>query len=100
MIINEIKKLDFTSENIFKLNKLIGDNIHKITPTYFSKLCGTTGLLLFLLKDCLEYAGISIVDKKTPIQRIYNNYEYNLETCNSKIQKINNYLTKYHTNSN
>ncbi len=75
---------------------MIGSNINKISPAYFSKICGTTGLILFLLKDVMEYSGITIVDKKTPIQRIYNNYNYLLDILNSKIYRLNYYLTKYH----
>ena len=72
--------------------KFIGNHINKITPTYYSKICPATGLLMFLLKDSIEYAGVSIVEKKTPIQRIYNNYNYNIEIFNSKVERIYYYL--------
>ena len=35
-----------------------------ITPNYYSKTCATTGLIIFILKDILEYVGL-ISDKKT-----------------------------------
>jgi len=86
---------DFSSENVYKISKIVNGHIHKITPTYFSKICAGTGLLLFLLKDSIEFAGISIIDKRTPIQRIYNNYCYNLDIYNSKIYKLNNDLSRF-----
>jgi hypothetical protein len=51
--------LTLTYENAYKIMHLIGDNISKITPAYFSKVCGTTGLFVFLIKDVLDYFGIS-----------------------------------------
>lgn len=99
-IFKDVKMFDFSSENVYKLNRIIGNNTNKISPSYYSKLCGTTGLLLFLLKDCIEYSGINILEKKTPIQKIYNNYNYNIDIHNSKLYKLNFYLTKYHNNNN
>ncbi len=87
---------DFSSENVYKINKLLGNNVNKITPNFCSKICAATGLLMFLLKDAIEYAGVSIIEKKTPIQRIYNNYNYNIDIFNSKIERLNFYLMKYH----
>jgi hypothetical protein len=55
----KINDLTLTYENAYKIIHLIGDNISKITPAYFSKVCGTTGLFVFLIKDVLDYFGIS-----------------------------------------
>lgn len=96
MILASVKIFDFSSENVYKINKFVGNHITKITPTYYSKICPATGLLIFLLKDAIEYAGVSIVEKKTPIHRIYNNYNYNIDIFNSKIERLNFYLMKYH----
>ena len=46
-----------------------------MTPSYFSKLCGTTGFLIFLIKDMLEYASV-LVDKKVNNLRILKNMQY------------------------
>ena len=48
----------------------------KINPNYFSKICGTSGLLIFLLKDALEYCGVIINEKKTQPARILDNLMY------------------------
>lgn len=93
---SNIKIFDFSSENIYKLSKMVGNNLNKITPSYFSKICGTTGLIMFLLKDCMEYSGINIVEKKTSLQKIFNNLIYNTEVYNSKINRLSDYLEKYH----
>jgi hypothetical protein len=94
-ILNSIKLLDFSSENVYKINKIISGNLNKITPAYFSKICGATGLIIFLLKDAIEYCGVSIIEKKTPIQKIYNYYNYNLDIIHSKEYKIETYLKRY-----
>ena len=47
----------------------------KLKPAYFGKICGTTGLFVFLIKDTLEYCG-AIEDKKTQGNRIKSNYIY------------------------
>ena len=49
-ILDSIPNLNFSNENIFKMSRIVVNSLHKITPTYFSKMCGTTGLFLFLLK--------------------------------------------------
>ena len=59
-----MKNFDFSEENLVKITKIIGNREKKITPTFYSKTCGTTGLIIFLVKDAMEYAGI-IIDKKT-----------------------------------
>ena len=93
--VNEIaKKFDFSEKNIIKIKKICKDkNIENINPSYMGKLCGTTGLISFVIKDALEYSGI-IEDKKTPPLRIKKNYEYqkeiidNIEKYISIVKKI------------
>ena len=93
--VNDIaKKFDFSEKNIVKIKKICKDkNIENINPSYMGKLCGTTGLISFVIKDALEYSGI-IEDKKTPPLRIKKNYEYqkeiidNIEKYISIIKKI------------
>ena len=60
----------------YYVEKLLNGEKDHIIPSYFSKFCGSTGLLIFLIKDLLEYCGIIISSKKTQISRIYNNYKY------------------------
>jgi hypothetical protein len=76
-----------------KIQKIVGVNPGRITPQYFSKLCGTTGLIAFLLKDAFEYAGIT-VDKKTPPYNLYKYENYQQNELNKKIEKLKELQTK------
>ena len=68
-------KFNFNNKNILKLKEMAKDNSEKLKPAYFGKICGTTGLFVFLVKDTLEYCG-AIEDKKTQASRIKSNYLY------------------------
>ncbi len=93
-ILDMIPNLNFSNENLFKMHKLLGNNSNKITPTHFSKLCGTTGLFLFLLKDAFEYCGILPDSKKTPPYNAYKFEKYYSEFVQSAIDKLNNILDR------
>ncbi len=87
-IIKKIDECNYDIKKIYQIEKLLDgkkDNI--ITPSYFSKFCPSTGLLIFLIKDLLEYCGIIISNKKTQLCRIYNNYKY--------YQKIQDTLSEF-----
>ena len=64
IIFSNLDKLDLSDENLFKVSRVILNKEKKITPNYYSKTCATTGLIIFILKDILEYVGL-ISDKKT-----------------------------------
>lgn len=72
-ILNLSEDFVFDEENVFKMRKMVNRFKMKINALYFSKICGTTGLIIFILKDALEYCGILINERKTPIKRIYEN---------------------------
>ena len=72
-ILNLIENFSFNEENILKMRKMVNKFKNKINALYFSKICGTTGLIIFILKDALEYCGILINERKTPIKKIYEN---------------------------
>ena len=61
-VVNQ-NKLVLDNKNIYKIIHIINGNIGKIIPSYFTKTCGTTGLIVFFIKDILDYTGISN-DKK------------------------------------
>lgn len=65
--------IDDSSKNMNKILTLLGPNGYKITPNYYSKLCGTTGLLVFFIKDVLEYFGI-IIDRKSNAKRVLKTF--------------------------
>lgn len=68
-------QFNFDNKNILKLKEITKGKTEKIKPAYFGKICGTTGLFVFLAKDTLEYCGV-IEDKKTQGSRIKANYLY------------------------
>ena len=75
-ILDKFKNITFEHKKIFLLNKLLIGMKKKINPNYFSKICGTTGLLIFLIKDTLEYCGVIVNEKKTQPARILDNLLY------------------------
>lgn len=87
-MINSITaEIDFSNENIYKLNNLIKGKEVKMHPNYYNKICGTTGLIIFFIKDVLDYCGILTDSKKTPY-RIYTNCLHVFEALNKKKTKI------------
>ena len=62
-IINN-KKIDFSKNNLYQIYMLTKDNYEKILPNYFSNICGTTGLFVFVIKDILEFMGLTPKIKK------------------------------------
>ena len=87
-ILNLSKNFCFDDDNINKMRQLIHKNKAKISRTYYSKICGTTASIVFILKDALEYCGVLINEKRTPIKRIYENLIKEKE----KINKLNDML--------
>ena len=75
-IIKKIEQCTYDNKTIYYVEKMLDGQKDNIMPSYFSKFCGSTGLLIFLIKDLLEYCGIIISHKKTQISRIYNNLKY------------------------
>lgn len=84
-------KLDFSTENIFCISKLVDENYKKISPTSYSRFCATTGFIAFYLKDAFDYMGLNSEEKRILPQRLYKNATFKrqyLEKVNSKLQQI------------
>jgi len=88
-------KLNFTDENIFLVSKLLGSNVSKMTPSYLSNLCATTGFLIFYIKDILEYAGV-ILDRKVNNLRVYKNMQFEEFKEKTNLEKIKYFLEIVH----
>ena len=91
-LLNEIisqKKIILNGEIIYKVYKLIQKNINKIYPAYYSKICGTTGLFVFFIKDVLDFLGFSN-DKKIQ-KNAYWSYSEIINFLDSKINILNKY---------
>ena len=75
-ILNQINKLDFSIQNLEKVIELVKPMIYLLNPTNFTKDNPTTALIVFALKDIIEYLGFT-----------NSNIEY--------FQKLKIYITKY-----
>ena len=88
-IISE-KKINIDEDNIYKIYKLTENKIDKIYPSYFSKICGTTGLFVFFIKDILDFLGFS--NDKQIKKNAYWSYSKIINLLNSKINILNKYI--------
>jgi hypothetical protein len=83
-----ISEFDFTYKNIYRLKKLVRGNEDKIKPLIYEKICKTTGIITFIIKDSLEYCGIIFNNKKT-MPSIVINY---LENTKNNINRVKGYI--------
>lgn len=85
---DNISEFDFTNENIYKLKKLTKGYEEKLKPTNYEKICETTTLFTFIIKDALEYCGI-IYNKEKNNPSITISY---LEFIREKLNDIKEYI--------
>ena len=83
------RKLFIDGDNLYKIYKLVKTNINKINPAYYSKICGTTGLFVFFIKDILDFLGFSN-DKKIQ-KNSYWSYSEIINILDSKISVLNKF---------
>ena len=81
------KLINIEGDNLYKIYKLAENNLHKIYPNHFSTICGTTGLFVFLIKDILDFVGISN-DQKIQ-NKAYWTYVKIIDSIDNKINHIN-----------
>ena len=55
---------DFSEKNIYEAKRLVNGKEDQLKPANFTKICATTGLVIFLIKDTLEYCGAILSLKK------------------------------------
>ena len=65
----------------------------KMIPSYYSKICSSTGLVMFLIKDSLEYCGVMFSEKRTPHNRLVNNLIYEKGLL-ERIRRIKEFVKK------
>lgn len=92
-LLSLIDKFDFSDENIQHTILILGDRSSRMIPSYFTKLCGTTGLMIFFLREALVHSGI-IEDMKTPPSRSYKNYLYTISKIENQINRIKGILNR------
>ena len=78
--------VDLSNENLYYILKILDGNVDKINPGYFSKICGTTGLFAFLIKDVLDCFGLS-GDKNVHKKR-YCTHKKMVNVLERKIDKV------------
>jgi hypothetical protein len=83
-----IPEFDFSPKNIFKIKKLINGKEDKLKPLIYENICKTTGLVIFIIKDSLEYCGIILNNKKTKPKVLINYLEYLKENLNKTKEYI------------
>ena len=92
-----IKNFDFSAKNIYELKKIVKDQADKIKPQTYSKICSTTGLIVFLIKDTFEFIGIINNTKKNVPSLLLKYLEY-IKDIQSKTEEYINYLKKINGN--
>ena len=88
----EAEKILLNGENLYKIYKLTENNITKFCSGYFSKLCGTTGLFIFYIKDILDFLGLSNV--KNFQNNLYCSLNEIISYIDSKINILNSFSLK------
>ena len=86
-LLSAANDFNFDDRNIFLISSLIAKKQVILAPSYYSKICPSTGLIMFLIKDSLEYCGIIYSDKRTPYKRMLNNALY-VKTLLERVHKI------------
>lgn len=80
-------KIEINGDNLYQIYNLVRGKLNKIVPTYFSNICGTTGLFSFIIKDILEFLGFSLKIKYK--QNAYWTYNDISQAINMKINHLN-----------
>ena len=83
------KKVVINGNNLYQIYNLVRGNWNKIVPNYFSSVCGTTGLVVFIIKDILEFLGLSVKIKNK--ENAYWSYSDIIETIKNKINNLKKY---------
>ena len=92
MLYNIVKnnKIDVSEDNLYKIYILVKDKMDIIVPSHFNKICSTTPLITFYIKDILNFLGIS-TDEDYIKQNGYWTYINIINSIEKKINKIKNF---------
>ena len=83
----EEKKIFIDGNNLYKIYKIVYKNLDKIYPKYFRTFCANTGLITFLIKEILDFVGISN-DENTKVNS-YWTFSDIIDSLNNKIDYFN-----------
>ena len=90
------KKLILTDINLYKIYKLFEQNDSKLSSAYFSKLCGTTSLFIFYIRDILDFLGFSNEIKYQ--KNSYYSFCEIIKYLDNNIKKLNSFCSKISIN--
>ena len=93
---NEFKNLDFSEENIYRLNCLTEGQEERLGPINIGKKDNTAKFICFLIKEALEYIKIVIgKSKKVSNSEVYKKYlEYIIKKREENQKKLENLMSK------
>ena len=83
------KQIEIKGNNLYQIYNLAKENFNKIVPNYYSNICGTTGLFSFVIKDVLDFLGISQKIKNK--ENAFWTYTDIIESINQKIYYLKSY---------
>ena len=83
-------EIDISEDNLYKIYELVKNKLYIILPSYFNRVCNTTVLMTFYIKDILNFLGISNDDEDVK-QNGYWTYSYIMNSIDKKINKIISY---------
>lgn len=89
LITESVKSFDFSSENIYAIYRISYNKDKRLASSNFTKTCPTTGIMIFLIRETLEYIGIFIHQKYPPTaNKLARLYQSILEGNEKRIDGI------------
>ncbi len=99
-------KFDFSEDNVERVFQIMQNNqLKSIDTVKVGKLCKTTGIISFLVKDALVYCGLDVNDKKSGNVKnfsekkfiIEHNFDFKdmLNVSNKVLEKLDDVITKF-----
>jgi hypothetical protein len=85
---------NLSDSNLIKLSKLVKHKEKIFSPSYYSNKCVTTGLLIFLLKDVMEFTGI-LSDKKNNPNILYQTMKYRCDLVKKMLTRMKELEMQY-----
>lgn len=93
-IIDKAKNFYFDHQTINLIEFILIGNKNNIINGYYEKLCKTTGLIIPLIREALDYCGVIVIDTKNRANRLLDNLQYNQKLINKLDNIINFYSYK------
>ena len=93
-IIGKSNSFCFDHQTINLIESILIGNKNNILNGYYEKLCKTTGLIIPLIKEALEYSGIIVANRNNnAISKVLDNLLFNKKL----ITKLDNIIKNYHS---